>query len=88
MSWSVYGTYQKNLFEYKSVSNVADVEEHQEQYQVVSEMVRDIVSSGAVGDPDGKYYVTMNGHGNPDHKPKEGWSNDFVSINIQQVADE
>jgi hypothetical protein len=29
--------------------------------------------------------VSMTGHSNPEHRPKDGYSNDFVTISVYQV---
>jgi hypothetical protein len=43
-----------------------------------------LVESGKFGL--GTFSVNLNGHANDGNKPKEGWSNDFVNIQIYQVS--
>src|SRR5688572_2878047 len=44
-----------------------------------------LLLSGAYGDPEKhSFAVNLSGHVNPEHKPREGWSNDFVNIQIFQ----
>lgn len=45
-----------------------------------------IVQSGSVGPPSHTFHVSMSGHSNPGHRPREGWVNDMVSISIYQEA--
>ena len=45
-----------------------------------------LVNSGAYGDPDlHTFSVVLSGHANENHKPAEGWVNDFISIAIHQL---
>lgn len=39
-----------------------------------------IVDSGVVGSA--VVNVTISGHANPDHKPRQGWSNDALTIGV------
>lgn len=39
-----------------------------------------------VGQADDQVLVSITGHANPDHAPKEGYSNETVSINISVVS--
>lgn len=45
----------------------------------------ELANSGAIGDPAAKFSVVISGHANEGHKPVDGWSNDFVSVSVQQV---
>lgn len=58
-----------------------------EQVFVTVATVHDIIGSGVVGDPDGKFSITVSGHANPEHKPASGWANDSVVINIYQTQE-
>lgn len=55
-----------------------------EQVFVTASTVHDIIGSGVVGDPKGKFSITVSGHANPEHKPASGWANDSIVINIYQ----
>lgn len=39
-----------------------------------------IIESGCLGD--GPFLVSLSGHANPGHEPRDGWVNDVVSISI------
>lgn len=34
----------------------------------------------------GNINVTLSGHANPGHKPREGWANDYVSVHVSSVV--
>jgi len=34
----------------------------------------------------GKVNVTLSGHANPRHEPREGWANDYVSVHVSSVV--
>lgn len=84
MSWSASWTVDDGVWEDSSESNVA-LEYHADQYREALDAAWGLIKSGVVGDPDAKYRVTLTGHGNPNHEPLSGWSNDFVSVAIYQV---
>ena len=48
-------------------------------------IARVMLESGAYGT--GTFTVSLSGHSNPDNKPVAGWSNDFVSISINQQGE-
>jgi len=35
---------------------------------------------------EGNINVTLSGHANPGHKPREGWANDYVSVHVSSVV--
>ena len=48
----------------------------------------EVLHSEVVGSPDRhSFVITLSGHANPDHKPTEGWVNDFVTINVTQTSE-
>jgi hypothetical protein len=49
-------------------------------------VARVLLESGAYGT--GTFTVGLSGHANPDNKPAPGWSNEFVSITINQQQGE
>lgn len=57
--------------------------ERQEQVDAARAAALYIARSAAVGD--GAFNVSINGHANPEHKPRDGWSNDYVNVTINQV---
>lgn len=57
-----------------------------DQFDAAEQAVRAIIDSGACG-PDydaSRYYVTLSGHSNPDHAPREGYANDCVAVTVSQ----
>lgn len=71
----------------KPVTNGTDSTEHLEQYLDALHVVDEFINYGSVGKPLGSYSVTITGHANHNHEPREGWANDFININIQQVSE-
>lgn len=43
-----------------------------------------LVHSDVVADSGRDVTVTMNGHANPDHAPREGWVNDSITVTVTQ----
>lgn len=44
-----------------------------------------LIESGGLGGSGHMFNVSFSGHANPGHEPVEGWSNDFVGIQISQA---
>jgi hypothetical protein len=84
MSWGAAYTVDNDNIVNIRLSNVTEVPEHEEQYNKAAELAYELITSGAVGDPKGRYGVNLSGHGNPNHEPKSGWANDFISIQVAQ----
>lgn len=40
-----------------------------------------LMDSPSLGDAK-EYYVSMSGHANPGHKPREGWANDAITVSV------
>jgi hypothetical protein len=53
-----------------------------EQFEAARQTAMKVLDSGAVGD--GECVITISGHANEGHAPKNGRANDRVSISIQQ----
>jgi hypothetical protein len=87
MSWSVSGTVE-DLVITLPLGPAYQTEEVADAYNAAYQAIWNVVYSGAVGDPSGKYKVNVSGHANPDHVPTEGWADDFISINIYQAREE
>lgn len=58
----------------------------QEQIDAAVEAGRAIVKSKAVGPQEATFNVTLSGHANPDHAPREGFANDQVTVSVYQVT--
>lgn len=48
---------------------------------------RALFNSGAVGSPDRRYTVRLMGHANPGHAPRPGWTNDCVTVTLEQLPE-
>lgn len=57
-----------------------------EQWKVARNAAAGVLSSGAVGNADKEFSITLSGHANPRHEPAEGWANDCISITITQKS--
>lgn len=42
-----------------------------------------LIASGALGSG-ATFLASLNGHANPGNRPREGWSNDYVTVNLYQ----
>lgn len=61
-------------------------EEVVEQVNAARAAAKGLVASGAVGDSEKAFTVTLSGHSNEGHEPADGWANDCVTVTIAQVA--
>lgn len=86
MSWSARGTITDGEFDFVEVSN-AKIAVHKVQFEAAQEAAAALVESGAIGNPAGKFNVSLSGHGNKNHEPAQGWSNDFTSIAVSQITE-
>lgn len=84
MSWGVSLSVENGKIEVVGLPSNVEVEHHKDQFTVAKRVVRSLVKSGTFGDPEGAYDVVISAHGNPDHKPTPGWSNDFINISLSQ----
>lgn len=84
MSWSASGTAENGEVEI-SVNGELSPESF-EQFEIAGKAAEQVIASGALGNPAGKYYVTVSGHANANHKPTSGWSNDSLTISISQAT--
>ena len=57
--------------------------EMSEQMEQAVYAVVAIVTSGVLGE--GPFSVSLSGHANPGHKPREGWADDAISINLMAL---
>jgi hypothetical protein len=55
-----------------------------EQFEHARQTAFDTLDAGVMGD--GEVVVTISGHANPGHKPKNGQPNDSIAFSIQQVG--
>lgn len=56
------------------------------QFAAAVAALRAILASATIGHvEDHEFTVTLAGHVNPHHKPREGWANDGVSVSVYQA---
>jgi hypothetical protein len=55
-----------------------------EQFEAALNVVRFLMPRDVVGE--GNINVSLSGHANPDHKPRAGWANDYVMVNVSSVV--
>lgn len=70
-----YGQYKANYHDVGEVESAMD-----EQFEAALNMVRIALLRGVVGE--GNINVTLSGHANPGHQPREGWVNDSVNVSV------
>lgn len=86
MSWSASFIVDENghPIEDTVTESNTDPEFHQDQYEEALSALWALLRSGVLGH--GKQVqVNMSGHGNPDHEPTAGWSNDSLTISLYQI---
>lgn len=89
MSWSAStnGYVPKDEVRAKVVQYMNDHAEYFREPEVKGQVatalnvVEAIVESGAIGSP-ANLSVNISGHANPDHQPREGWSNDTITVAV------
>lgn len=61
-------------------------QESSEQVTAAIDAAIAIVESGAVGDKDKKFTVSLSGHSNAGHEPAAGMANDVINISVSQFS--
>lgn len=82
LSFNVVDGEQADNFAYSGTSTS---EEHIQMSKFGEAIAMAIVSSGVVGTSDKRFNVVVSGHGNPNHEPLSGWSNDYIQIQVTQM---
>jgi hypothetical protein len=59
------------------------VDEARNHLRVVAEVVPALVA--AVGTDDDHVHISISGHANVDHKPADGWADEFVTVTVGVV---
>lgn len=93
MSWSLYEkgvvsseVVMERLIELARANAKNSNPDGVDQAEAIAEIATNIIESGIVGNNTKRYTVSISGHGNPNHEPKSGWSNDNISIQITQES--
>lgn len=55
-----------------------------DQFDAALAAVNSLILSGSLGPPSHTFQVSMSGHSNPGHGPRDGWANDMMTITICQ----
>jgi hypothetical protein len=55
-----------------------------DQFDAALEAALSVIRSGVVGPPSHSFSISLIGHSNPGHGPREGYAKDLVTINIWQ----
>jgi hypothetical protein len=86
MSWSVSATLPDPSSDVNTMkeSALSQNPECSDQFDAALAAMSTIIASGTVGDQSKQFYVSMSGHSNPNHEPREGWANDMITISIRQ----
>lgn len=64
----------------------AATKDNVDQFEAAKAAAIELINSGVVGSNyEQRYHVGLHGHGNPGHKPAEGWANDSVTVTVTQV---
>lgn len=84
MSWNVsYNSKSNFRGDFRDPSSTHEDLIPKDQISIARQVVNEIIISQAVGI--GKdYTINISGHGNPEHEPVEGMSNDWLSVTINQ----
>lgn len=94
MSWNVTRTsidplavedeLRRDYADFKARYNAAveEIQAMDEQFEAVLNAVRIILQRKVVGDA--LVNVTLSGHANPGHRPRQGWANDAIHISVVQ----
>lgn len=83
MSWGTCtdGAVAKDAIEVTQ-PNLSDVveAEQREQLDVATQVARALAR--VVGRPDDHVRVSMTGHANPNHAPRDGWANEMITVTV------
>jgi len=82
MSWSASGYIDDGVAQVTTSQLPND--ESWDAYDAALEAAQDIVESGALGNPDARYDVSIVGHSNIDNEPVSGYAYDFVNLVVTQ----
>lgn len=89
MSWSK--SYDSlSAFEDDTPTNSLNQEvesDFQDHIDLARKLIKEAIDSGSLGGENKDFTIYMGGHSNPNHEPKAKWSNDFISIQINQKSD-
>jgi hypothetical protein len=70
--------------QYEAQGDQIRTTEHNNMFDAIVDALGDLID--VCGPNNGAhYFVSINGHANPDHKHIDGWSDTHMSINITQV---
>lgn len=86
MSWSKSYTGRKAFDKDEGSGGGLESDEAKAQLVVARKAAKLVLNTGKVGKGRGKdFSVSLSGHANPGHEPKEGWANDTISVVVTQI---
>lgn len=84
MSWSYSTTIESGAdFDLDAIKKVVAEQNPDglDQVGIAVEAAETLMSSPSLGDAE-EFYISMTGHANPGHKPREGWANDAITVSV------
>jgi hypothetical protein len=67
---------------------LSDVVETEQGEQFAAALEAAKLLAKTVGRPDDAVLVTLNGHANPEHGPRPGWSNETITVSVSAVPEQ
>lgn len=90
MSWSIRYESKADLNnDARGVGSAKDEdlnEAAKEQVEMAIESAVSIIASGAVGNDEKDFTVSISGHANENHEPASGWANDTITVSVTQKS--
>lgn len=63
--------------------------ESREQYHAARQQAKALIQTGAAGDPSKMdFSIGIGGHANHEHRPANGYGNDFITVSVNQKSPE
>lgn len=86
MSWHRYYDCQEAYYNDAPThaSGEADTQEMLEQLNAADAAVEALLGSDAIGDRFKDYSISISGHCNPEHQPRDGYATDNITVSVTQ----
>jgi hypothetical protein len=82
VSWSISaGPAAKEAISYTEPAYAAEVETEQRDQLEAAKVAAGVLAQ-AVGRPDDDIRVTVSGHANPEHGPRDGWASEMITVSV------
>jgi hypothetical protein len=87
MSWSAFYANKEDFANDVAQPHLTNLSsEAANQWQLARVVAAEILASGKVGAPEKDWTVSLSGHANPNHEPKESWANDTITVTVSQKS--